>query len=643
MGRPVVLSNGQMMVGLNEHGLVHDFYYPYVGLENLTTARSVHHKIGVWVDGSFSWVDDGTWQISVDFESSALVSDIRMYSERLEVELVFRDFVDHEFNAFIRRATVVSHRKKKSDIRVFMHQVFQISNSGRADTAMYVPDANYVLDYKGRNALLISGSSSGGSSFDQYAVGSYGIEGKAGTYLDAEDGELSGNPIEHGGVDSVVRFRFSINGGESDTFDYYIIAAASQYECEQAQEEIKRTSVEHREELTRDYWKNWLHVGHKHLRKVDERHQELTKKSLLIIKAHTDRRGATLASGDSSIFNYGRDYYCYFWPRDGAYAMWPLIRLGYTEEPKKYFEFCRDTLHRDGYMMHKYQPDRAIGSTWHPLVHGQRKELAIQEDETASVICMLGDYHTESKDTDFVQSMYSTLIQPAANFMSKYIDPETNLPHASYDLWEERFLTSTYTVAVTEHALRTAARFADMFDYPDDAVSWLQAADGIKKAFELLFNPDTHYYRKGFLLQSDGSLEFNETLDASTFYASFMFGSQRTDKAKIQSTLEAVLQQLQTPKLGVGIIRYPNDYYMKRPNYTGNPWFICTLWVAQYYVQEEQPEKAHEILDWIDKYVMDSGVASEQIDPDSGKPVGVAPLVWSHAEYINTILDLIEE
>ena len=36
MGRPVVLSNGQLFVGLDEHGLVHDFYYPYVGLDNLT-------------------------------------------------------------------------------------------------------------------------------------------------------------------------------------------------------------------------------------------------------------------------------------------------------------------------------------------------------------------------------------------------------------------------------------------------------------------------------------------------------------------------------------------------------------------------------------------------------------------------------
>jgi GH15 family glucan-1,4-alpha-glucosidase len=61
MARPVVLSNGQLFVGLDENALVHDFYYPYVGLENLTNARSLQHKIGVWVDGVFSWTDDGTW------------------------------------------------------------------------------------------------------------------------------------------------------------------------------------------------------------------------------------------------------------------------------------------------------------------------------------------------------------------------------------------------------------------------------------------------------------------------------------------------------------------------------------------------------------------------------------------------------
>src|SRR5260370_9742704 len=98
MGRPVVLSNGQLFVGLDEHGLVHDFYYPYVGLDNLTNARNSQHKIGVWVDGSFSWVDDGSWQINANFEDQALVSDIKMYSSQLGIMIRSNNFVDPGYN-----------------------------------------------------------------------------------------------------------------------------------------------------------------------------------------------------------------------------------------------------------------------------------------------------------------------------------------------------------------------------------------------------------------------------------------------------------------------------------------------------------------------------------------------------------------
>ena len=85
MARPVMLGNGALTVGLNAQGLVHDFYYPYVGLDNLTNARSVRHKIGVWVDGDFSWVDDDHWQVEVDFEADALVSNIHMHHPRYDI------------------------------------------------------------------------------------------------------------------------------------------------------------------------------------------------------------------------------------------------------------------------------------------------------------------------------------------------------------------------------------------------------------------------------------------------------------------------------------------------------------------------------------------------------------------------------
>jgi glucoamylase len=641
MARPVMLGNGSLTVGLNQQGLVHDFYYPYVGLDNLTTSRSVRHKIGVWIDGDFSWVDDDHWNVSVDFETDAMVSTIHMHHPRYDVELVFTDFVDSDFNAFCRRITVINHTKDYHNIRLFMHQVFQISRAGRADTALFVPDENYLLDYKGRCCLLIYGQHIDGTRYDQFSVGNYAIEGKEGTYRDAEDGELSNNPVEHGGVDSVLRFTCSLSGGANTQLDYWIVAADSQSSAEKIHHQFLSEGIEHRLEVTRQYWREWISTAANTLHPIDQRYLDIVKKSLMIIKVHTDKRGGVIASCDSAIYNSGRDYYSYVWPRDAAYAMWPLIRLGYKEEPRKFFEFCRDIMTEDGYLMHKYQPDRAIGSTWHPLIHNNHSELAIQEDETAIVLYLLGEYLDHTDDRDFVFSLYNTFIQPAANFMSTFIDEQTQLPHASYDLWEERFLTSTYTTAVVYQALLTAADFADKFEYPDDAVRWRDVAATILENSKVFFKEDEGYFRKGFLLQENGSLQFDDTLDVSSLYGVMMYAMQDMGVEQTERTVKAIEERLLDASPSGGSARYEYDHYFENnPAYKGNPWFVATLWIAQYYMRRKKLDQARKYIDWTLDHAFLSGTLSEQINPSNGQAVGVAPLVWSHAELVNTILDL---
>ena len=638
MGRPVVLSNGQLFVGLDESGLVHDFYYPYVGLENLTTARSTQHKIGMWVDGQFSWTDDSRWEIKIDFEVDALISSISLHNNDLQVTLRLQDYIDHEYNALIRHITISNESAEKREIRLFMHQVFEISRDGRADTALYVPDANYILDYKGRYSLLIGGIFDDKTEFDQYAVGNYGIEGKAGTFLDAEDGELSNNAIEHGGVDSVIRFTKELESGDSTHLDYWIVAASSQPDAERVHFEFKGEVMQERLLKTRLYWQEWLGRSGK---TIDIKNQRSLQHSLLIIKAHCDERGSVLASGDSSIFNFGRDYYCYCWPRDAAYALWPLIRLGHFNEAKQFFEFARDTMHKNGYLMHKYQPDRAIGSTWHPLIHGRRKELAIQEDETAGVVFMVGEYlESNPADKNFVEHLFQTFIIPCANWMSGFIDDETGLPHASYDLWEEKFLTSTYTVSVTIAGLESASRMATFYDRPEEASRWHKAAEGIRSNLYKLYHPDG-YFRKGFLLLENGEIQYDDTLDISSLYGPFMYVGLPIDDERLRSTAKHVEEKLYNTSPSGGVLRYEYDnYFLTKRQFKGNPWIVSTLWLAQYYSTAKQPDKAQQLLDWALAHELPSGALSEQFDPESGTPLGVTPLVWSHAEMVNTILDL---
>ncbi len=646
MGRPVVLSNGQLFVGLDENGLVHDFYYPYVGLDNLTTARSSQHKIGVWVDGRFSWTNDGSWQISISYQDSTPVSNIRMHSDSLGITLLLQDFIDTEYNAFVRSVHISNEHDAERDIRLFMHQVFQISRAGRADTALYVPDGHYILDYKGRCCLVIAGKMSNGNDFDQYAVGNYAIEGKAGTFKDAEDGELSDNAVEHGGVDSVLRFRTIAAAHSSFSVDYWIVAADSEPDARIAHARLKRYSIAQRRVATQRHWKDWSEPSRERLSSVNPADKDGAAQSLLIIKAHCDARGSILASGDSSIFNFGRDYYCYCWPRDAAYAIWPLIRLGQFEEAERFFAFARDTMHPDGYVMHKYQPDRAIGSTWHPLVHGRTRELAIQEDETATVIYMMGEHYRYSKNKAFVAEFYEPFIAKAAHFMSTFIDEPTGLPHASYDLWEQKFMTSTYTVCTVIAGLETAAQLAEVAGHPDDAIRWMRAAAGIRNGLQALYlpaNPEDGsggHYRKGFLLQPNGDLQYDNTLDISSLYGPFMFAGLSHEDETISSTLRHVEQRLLNSSPIGGVIRFEHDdYFLAKQQYKGNPWIVCTLWLAQFYLALGRREDAQTLIDWTKQRALPSGVLSEQFDPENGTMLGVAPLVWSQAEFINTVLD----
>jgi GH15 family glucan-1,4-alpha-glucosidase len=564
-----------------------------------------------------------------------------MKNQGLGIELQFRDFVDSATNSFCRHIKIINRRDFDRDVRLFMHQVFEISRSGRADTVLFEPDNNYILDYKGRVSLLIYAETSDGVPFDQFAVGNYGIEGKEGTFRDAEDGELSNNAVEHGGVDSVVRVSVPLAGNQSKVVDYWVIAASSQQDAEKVHTQLRKYGLDSRLRDTQRWWHEWFRPADEKLLKIDKKYIEEVKRSLLVIKSHVDRRGSILASGDSAIFNYGRDYYCYCWPRDGAYAVWPLIRLGFREEARNFFEFCRDIIHPDGYLMHKYQPDRAIGSTWHPLVHSNRKELAIQEDETAIVIIMLGEYLKHNgQDRDFVELLYNTLIQPAANFMSTFIDDKTNLPHASYDLWEEKFLTTTYTVATTFAALKTAANFAEMFGYADDALAWQAAAKRIESGMSHLYDINRQAFCKGYLLQQNGEITYDTTLDVSSMYGMFMFGP-KSMLEKAASTAQLVERVLMDRSPSAGAPRYEQDSYMRTKNeYAGNPWFVCSLWMAQYYNDNENTQRAYDIMQWVMGKTLPSGILSEQIDPVDSTPVGVAPLVWSHAEFINTALDI---
>jgi len=205
----------------------------------------------------------------------------------------------------------------------------------------------------------------------------------------------------------------------------------------------------------------------------------------------------------------------------------------------------------------------------------------------------------------------------------------------------EKFLTNTYTVAITYQALLVAADFAELFEHPDDALHWRETAAEILEASSRLIDSERNVLSKGYLLQEDGSFTTDTTLDISSLYGVIMFGLHSSASSSIQSTVLQIESVLLDQSPSGGSPRYEHDHYFESsPSFQGNPWFVTTLWMAQYYLRTGNRDKAIGYIDWTLKHALPSGVLSEQINPENGEPISVTPLVWSHAELINTVLDL---
>jgi GH15 family glucan-1,4-alpha-glucosidase len=645
MARPIVLSNGELHVGINKYGLVHDFYFPYVGLENHAAGKSLRHRVGVWINGQISWLDDPGWSFKFRYPANALIGHTVAKNESIGILLEFDDVVDANVSAFMRNIHVVNLWGEAREVRLFMHQAFVIGDArSNTDTAQYLPDSDAMLHYRGRRAFIIAGMHDG-EPFDQYTAGLFGIEGREGTYRDADDGELSFSSVEHGRVDSTIRFMLHIDAHSSTRVHYWIAAGTSSREALYIHRQIKEDGVLKRLHMTADWWYKWLEPARSVADKILPEHKENFLHSMMIVKSQIDKRGAVIASTDTTMLNYSRDAYAYCWPRDGAYVLWPLIRMGYIDEPHRFFEFCRRGLHPNGYLMHKYRADGALGSSWHPYTHEDGSIAPpIQEDETALVLFVFAQFYQMHPNPRLLHDFYHTMVHPMAEFLASYIDETTGLPKPSYDLWEEVYLTTTYTTSVVYAALLAAADLAELAQDADSAVKWRSCADDIlASAHKHLYNKDRKAFYKGLIVKN-GTIEYDSTFDVSSVFGAFMFGLFPIGSDELASAVDTLSRTFHTDSGTLGLPRYENDnYYRVSPDIPGNWWIISSLWLAQYYIETENQEMARKIIDWVGDHTGTTGILPEQINPYDNTFVSVAPLTWSHAEYIATLLDTITE
>ncbi len=642
--RDIPVGNGSLLVTFDEKYQIRDVYYPHVGQENHT--EGFPFRFGVWADGEFSWVFEHGWKRDLRYVSETLVTDVKLTSENLGLEIICNDTVASHENIFLRKVRVSNLLDQPREVRVFLHHDFRIYENKVGDTAFYDPESLSLIHYNKHRYFLINTE----PHFNSFATGRKAFRDQEGTWRDAEDGELHGGSKTEGSVDSTVQINLKLEAQGAEDFFYWIAAGKSHEEVFQLNASVSSISPQTLLDYTENFWRVWVNKNDRDFGDLSDAVIELYKRSLLIARTQIDNCGSILAANDSDVTERATDHYSYLWTRDGAFVANAFDLAGFPYLTRNFFLFCQHIVHEDGYFLQKYNADGTVASGWHAAwdVWAKKKLVPIQEDETSLVLWALWEHYDKYRELEFSHRLYRPLITKCADFLAEFRDEETGLPQPSWNLWEDRRGIHTFTCATVVAGLRAGANFARLFAEPERAEIYDTAADEITSAMrEHLYSRELGRFLRSLQANNSDELTHDATIDASLF-GIFYFKVFDIDDEIVENTMKAVEKHLWVKgKIG-GIARFNNDGYMRVSNdFTGNAWFISTLWLADYRIavakKKSDLKGVIEILEWTAKNALPSGVLAEQVNPLTGEPVSVSPLTWSHSTFVATVVNYLEK
>lgn len=611
MARYQIASNGRLFVAADRYGITRELCWPEPGAPNHLAGLPIRQ--GVFSEGRLSWLDSGEWDVShQSLPSGATLTTYESASLGMTIEK--RQWVEADADIWVQEFAFLDHGDRDREVILYQSQRLKVGETDIGDTCFYHEPTESMVHFKSDQVVMFAGRGSGGG-IDQIACGIAGVMGLEGTWRDAEDGHLSGKPIEQGSVDSTFGLSIALIRGEANARVITVCGSLLETCCETlAQfENAPLEPVEPSPTAFPDFPKetaDWL------------------DRSVEVVFSHIGARGNVFAAVDSDIMQFNRSNYAFVWMRDAALTLSTLhdlnLPVGNILDFLPEYEY-------DRFLWQKYDWRGHRASTWHP--HAGEPELVFphQEDETALLTWYLSRREAEAP---FLTPPQQAALQNWVNLLVGYRHV-SGLPGPSWDLWEERFGIHFWTVATVIEALQTASQLP----FISNVAEVKQAASEMAEAAITHFRPHNGIIPRRFEVSADQSLIADFTPDSSVL-AGAMFSSH-LKPAFHADAHRMVGDHLLLSDASSGVARYSGDYYCRvREGYAGNAWIICTMWWAQSLAERGDVSDAQSWLEWARQRSTSTGLLSEQIHPDTNEPLSVMPLTWSHAEVLATALKI---
>jgi GH15 family glucan-1,4-alpha-glucosidase len=384
------------------------------------------------------------------------------------------------------------------------------------------------------------------------------------------------------------------------------------------------------EKQTVEFWQKWVSKGNY----FELRKENLIRSAISLKLMQFYPTGAIVAAPTTSLpedIGGERNWdYRYVWIRDATFTLYAFYVLGYLDEAERFFEYIKGIVEKcqkdnfdislmytiTGSPVPEEEPLNHLSGfkNSRPVRIGNGARDQFQLDVYGALI---DSYYFVSKKRIKVPKMHKSLIMNLVKKISESWQRKDN------SIWEVRSDPQdfTYSKVMAWVGVNRATRMAKQLDLKESELKfcqdlekqindwiWANCYDPVNKTFRQY--PETPRQDATNLLFV--LLQFLNKHDPLT-----------------KSIIQQICKELSHKDIFV--YRYFTDDGVRGKD---GAFLLCTFWLISAWAILEDTEKALKLFNKLEDFMDESGLLSEEIDPDTGDYLGNFPQAFSHIGFI---------
>ena len=620
-----IIGNQNILASFTKQGEILRLLYPTRDYKQMIDFFHVGLKIN---DSRLVYLHDDINNIYMQqYEEDTNILNTEILNTYFNLKVVQTDYASIKENVLVRKYKFTNENTIDLDLNFLVHSSLTSSPENRVsgmcrNDALIQYNHEYMLCTFSKEKLLSSQINNSKANI--------------------EDGKIWDKDYVGMSANSSISYDLGIlKPNETREFELYIFIEDSKIgldNLEKTIDRIRKIDFKTEYEAVKKYWKkyvkdhNGLELDLAETPKNRKIKQIYTRTILLysLLLNHETGGISAAVEVDENLKQCGGYQYC--WPRDAVFTTTAMDILKMKKEVEKFYKsFCKNTQSRNGMWEQRFFTDGRLAPCW-----------GYQIDETASVIIGVYNHYKVIEDKKFLKDNLK-MCEKAITFLKKYVEDvfqETNKCGISYDLWEEYEGVNLYAISSIFASFNAMIKIYE--ELKEEFTKNRVKQENVNKEKETLRNLSVtlrEYILKNFYDENKKSLVRNledKTLDISILGTVIPFELFSPKDKKILNTVERINMTLRT--YTGGYKRFETDTYRE-----GKPWIIATLWIAEYYLEIGEKQKAKECFDFVVKTSTEHGFLAEQINNSTMQPDWVIGLGWSHAMFIETLKKMIEK